>query len=588
MNTIALPSSFERSAPQGLVSREVSLSAPVKKSFALGGGAAMRGAGTLVISGAAAGAVSLLAAKSIIAIGVGSQALPIVGTVIGIALMVFGAYLFYRIWQNERSASALSFKNPQIELQATSPKELTDAPPLQGEATPDKRLIEIISPTKPELQKEIEQDPLAITNSEKLLTASNVIQWGLIGAAYGGIAPTIIMPLAALSSLGSEIASFCMLPKDASWLRKAMSIPLLSKAIISYNPWVAKLFQVTSLYNVVQSSAAKLKNAWNAFSSNRRGALTSAGVNLFNLASSVAFASGIVKIPPPKPKCPPRAIVNLPCYGCGMFSVQHYLVGVFDQVEKGHYSGMKVNFGHVGPYIDPARGPNWFDYYFKPIDIADETCPYAPEKTFTIEEYGNLCNYAENVYGHENRGLSPDRAAALLQKYLILKPEIQGEIEQFAKTHFSDSDYVVGVHYRGTDKACNSHHCEARRVTYEEMTSSIKDHLTTAKVEDLSKVKIFAASDEAKFVEHLEAQFPGQVVASPAQRSTDGKPLHLNARNNPYQMGKEALIDASLLAKVSNVLIRTSSNLSKIAGLLVRKGAQVIEVSKRYYQDPVR
>lgn len=565
--------------------------------------------GLFIASGAATGAASFLAGKSIIAIGILSHVIPIIGTIMGVAMMILGSCLLYHAWQRERADSEL----PLLK-RVPQGVQKTDIP----EETEKKQLLEDLSiavkQLEPGLQEKSEtlaastatQDPLALTDSDKLMTASNLVQWGLIGASVYGVAPTIIMPLSILSSFSSEVASFCMLPKDASWLRKAMSIPLLSKAIINYNPWVARIFQATSLYNLVQSSATKLKNVWNAFQSNPWGAVKSGFIHSFNLASGVAFTSGLAQ-PRPNPQsriiikrplnsygtepqthstdCPPAALANLPCDMCGMFSVEHYLIGVFDQFEKGRYSGVKVDFGDAKPYYDPSRGPNWFQYYFCPVDIVDKNCLNAPQKSFSLREYGNLCNYVDNTYAFENSGLSSERTRELIQKYLILKPEIQGEADQFAKTHFSESDYVVGVHYRGTDKACNNGTCEARRVTYEEMTSNIQDHIGELKLEDQKAVKIFVASDEEKFVEHLEKNFPNQVVASPAKRSIDGKPIHLNA-SDPYQSGKEALIDSWLLAKLSNVLIRTSSNLSRISEILLRKGAKAINVSKRFYQTP--
>jgi hypothetical protein len=586
--------------------------------------------GIFTLGGSAIGAISLLAAKSIIPIGIACQAIPIVGTIIGIALLVLGMYVFYHAWQKEQASSQLLEKPIPISLSPSKPSQNTGHLENLESAEPIAPIQNPEQPSNNELviqnaSQASAEESTALTSSDKLLTAGNLVQWALIGASYAGFAPTLIMPLSVMTSLGSEFASFWMLPKDASWLRKAMSIPVLSKIIINYNPWVAKLFQATSLYNIVESSVTKLRNAWNAFQNNQTGAIQSGATHLFNLASSVAFATGLVRPKPPEPQssnfssnssnfnpnlqasnvsgnssnfnpklqssnfkpntCPPKALVNLPCNACGMFSVYHYLLGAFDKIDKGDYSGAKVDFEKVGPYYDPARGSNWFEYYFNPIDFTDPSCSNAPQKPFSPQEYGDLACYAEGVYHFEHDRLPPDRARYLVEKYFPLKPEIQKEIDQFANQHFSSSDYVVGVHYRGTDKTCNSTACEARRVGYDEMTQAIHDHMATVASDDQNKMKIFVASDEQPFVDHLKQSFPGKVIASPSKKSTNGKPLHLGAQD-PYQSGKEALIDANLLAKLPNVLIRTSSNLSKFSSLIIRQGAKVIEVSKRFYQNP--
>lgn len=482
----------------------------------------------------------------------------------GLASLVFG--------------KAVHFTPPTKPLPAPLPKDMLKFN-LKKQAIPLKPLKPV--PAAPSVQKETESDPLDLTNAEKLLTGSNLIQWTLIGASFLGAPSSIILPISALSSFGSELATFFTLPKDASWLRIAMSIPILSRLLINYNPWIARVFQITSIYNLAQNSLSKIGAAFQRITEAPYKAVKAIGAHLFNLASGAIFAAGgagLIRVKPPYPKeCAPRAKANLDCSNCGMFAIALYLVGLLDRHEYGKYSRVKIDFEKEGLYYDPKRGPNWFEYYFNPVDVGDVDCLDADERSFNNHELGIFSSYAERVYGFEQSGLPRDRAKALIEKYLVLKPEIQGEIDAFKNAHFSDSDYVVGVHYRGTDKAS-----EARRVSYDEMTSKIRDQI--GELPASAKVKIFAASDEEGFIKHLGSQFPNQVVPSPSRRSTDGQPLHFNTKD-PYQTGKEALIDSWLLGTLSDVLVRTSSNLSKFSAFLLKKGAQEVEVSKRHYQD---
>lgn len=570
------------------------------------------------VGGATGATVGLLGAKSVIAGGLATHTIPIVGLISGVALMVLGVFLSLHAWYKGRGEKNLLDK--KIELM---PFPVTSYP-----------WNEPVIPQKPEKRAEIYEDftieelnaieaglqeqdlkadivetpkaspkpePLVLSNADKMLAGSNLVRWGLIGAGFCGVSPTIIFPITVLSSFGSELAIFCSLPKDASWLRKAMSIPILSRALINYNPWIANLSQLSSLYNLTQNSGPKLYSAWNRFKTDPVNALKNGAVHLFNLASGVTFAAnnaGLISLKAARQPdsserlmteglngktCAPKAKANLPCGNCGMFATALYLLGVMDRYEKGEHSGVRVDFGKDGLYYDKAKGANWFEYYFCPVKVSDDQCPSAPEREFTDHELGDHSSYAEGVYGYS--GLSPTRTKELVDKYLVLKPEIQGEIDEFKKNNFSDSDYIVGVHYRGTDKTCNSDRCEARKVTYDEMISKIEDQVHRLPAENQEKLKIFAASDEQGFIERLVRAFPGRVVASPSRKSTDGKPLHFNAAS-PYQTGKEALMDCWLLGKLSNTLVRTSSNLSKFASLLLRDGAKVVEVSKRFYQDP--
>jgi hypothetical protein len=273
-----------------------------------------------------------------------------------------------------------------------------------------------------------------------------------------------------------------------------------------------------------------------------------------------------------------------------MFSAHHFVIALMDKLEKGYFSGVQVDFGTTGPYYESQKGPNWFQYYYCPIDYVHPNCrDNLLEKKFSNVDYGRLTDYVEGVFGFDDTGMPRERARELIDKYLILKPEIKYEIEQFAKLHFTPDDYVIGVHYRGTDKACNDiARCEARRVTYQEMVSRITEQVQEALDRGIKAIKIFACSDEQGFIDHLDDKFPGQVVTTQSKRSTDGIPLHgglhLKAKE-PYQGGKEALIDAHLLGKLSHILLRTSSNLSAFASFLLRAGAKVIQVSKRMHYD---
>ncbi len=536
---------------------------------------------SLLLGGVIATTVSVLAAKSIIVLGIASQAIPIVGAIAGIALLILGALLFYRTYSPQKP-----LQDKEIEL-VRLPTDADIEPP-----TAEAMNLEIRTELSPLPKEEsplpalVEPDPLTLANSDKLMFASNAVQWALIGAAYAGAAPSIIFPASVLAGLGSEIASFCMLPKDASWLRKALSVPVLSNWLIHYNPWISRLFKLTSLYNLASHSISKLGTVWQRFKEDPKKAVVAGFTHLVNLGSGVAFAAESARLirlrPEQKPKCPPRAKANLPCSNCGMFATGLYLIGVLDRFKQGKYSGVRIDFEKDGLYYDRSQGKNWFEYYFNPVNIANPECVDAPEKSFTDHELGDHSSYAEGVYGYEETGVPRARAKTIIETHLTPKPDIQSEMDQFKKTHFSDSDHVIGVHYRGTDKIS-----EARRVPYEEMLSKIQEQVEEIGLTQPKKLKIFAASDEEGFISQLERRFPGQVVASPAKRSTNGKPLHFNAKN-PYQVGKEALMDCWLLGRLSDTLIRTSSNLSKFAALMLKPGAKEIEVSKRSYQDSVK
>lgn len=482
-------------------------------------------------------------------------------------------------------------------------------------------------------------DPLSLTLSDKIHAATNMVQWGITGAALYGVAPQITTPISFLAGLGSEIISFRSLPEDTHWSRQILSIPGVSRFIRNYSPWASKLFQVTSLFNLAQYSLSKLSTAWKAFTTNPSGAIKASMVHLFNLASSVAFTADSLNlihlqksaqtaesqkclkqlnpfqcdlqrqclrpvdlykktIPPQCPgktiikgpahlthvPCAPKAMVNLPCDGCGMFSVQLYLTGVLGRLNNGRYSGMKIDFGKEGLGYAEEQGPNWFEYYYCPVDIEVENCSGTSQKTFTNAESSDHCHYSDHAWEYEKRnGLPYKEARELIQKHFLLRPEIQEEIDQFAQSHFPKERHLITVHYRGTDKAGYTDAYEARRVSYSKMGQTIRNYIQTLKPEDRNTATIFVATDEEGFAKFAQLLFPHQVVISPSRKSTDGKPLHFGAIDR-YQTGKEAIVDCHLLSK-GDALIRTSSNLSKMAAILLKEGAREIQVSEQSDQD---
>lgn len=233
---------------------------------------------------------------------------------------------------------------------------------------------------------------------------------------------------------------------------------------------------------------------------------------------------------------------------CGLFSVFTSVLGALKLKEAGVYSGIHLDFGTNGLYYDPAKGGNFWEYYMKPITVAD------PKKCMQ----GTTCmpqdinGYVKMAYDAEG-SLSRKEAHALIKKYFQVRPEIQQIVDDFVKEHFVGQGRIIGLHYRGTDKAT-----EAKQLDYEEVFARL-ERLIFEK-HDMSKVKIFVASDEEAFIQACKERFPGLVIASNARRSLDGKPLHFNS-DQPYETGLQALVDALLLSK-TDVLLRTSSNLS--------------------------
>lgn len=190
-------------------------------------------------------------------------------------------------------------------------------------------------------------------------------------------------------------------------------------------------------------------------------------------------------------------------------------------------------------YYDPAYGPNVWEYYFEPICLGER-------KKYRIGNWPNLPPCAKGFRG------SKKGENEMLAKYVRVKPHIMKIVEDFTTIHFDD--FIIGVHYRGTDKEI-----EAPRVEYEQVLKSVNELVLELKLE---KYKVFVATDEIAFLDYMKTNFPDNLIYyEDSYRSNDGKPIHFNKTFSPYKKGEDALVDCLLLSRC-DYLIATCSHLS--------------------------
>lgn len=251
--------------------------------------------------------------------------------------------------------------------------------------------------------------------------------------------------------------------------------------------------------------------------------------------------------------------------GVGMFSVFNDVLLLLDCYEKGKFGGIEVNFEKSGLYYDASKGPNWWEYYCEPICIGDK------KKMKVLTSIGTNMPYA--ISRVALRAYDRHKAYALINKYIHIKPNIQKSVKKFVDKNFA-SDFVIGVHYRGTDKIS-----EAPRESYDVVAKSIASEL-----EALPKgttYTIFVATDEAAFLEFMLQQFSDAIVYYETARSINGQPIHVKPLESRYDAGKGAIIDCLLLSK-TNLIIRTSSNLSLWSGYF-NPDVRIISLTERYH-----
>jgi hypothetical protein len=227
----------------------------------------------------------------------------------------------------------------------------------------------------------------------------------------------------------------------------------------------------------------------------------------------------------------------------GLFSEFRIVLGLLDHYErwKSQYAGLRIDFATRGLYYDAAFGANWWEYYFEPVAIGSSEGAIVSE----------VSSIRHDFFADQAERLSRERGAELIELYIRPKPRVRDKIESYIREHFQDA-FVIGVHYRGTDK-----HREAPVVPYSRVRAAVLDVINTEKP---TRYKLFLATDEQAFLDYMLAEFPGVVTFRTMFRSVDGKPTHWRDIGN-HGKGEDAVIDCLLLSRCQ-FLIRTASNLS--------------------------
>ncbi len=257
----------------------------------------------------------------------------------------------------------------------------------------------------------------------------------------------------------------------------------------------------------------------------------------------------------------PKVVLPSANEGGGMFFNVVNVLSFLRHCEKNHLSSFEVDFGTDGLYYESDLGPNWWNYFFEPVNQSGLGAKLSKPRKMTQRHIAYF-NYDGEYY------LPRKKAHELIQKYIRVRPEIAQEIDSFEKEYF-EGVYVIGIHYRGTDKSV-----EAPEVAYSEVRTEVDKALISH-----PQAKIFVATDTQPFFEYMERIYPGRVLSADAERSADGKPLHYGREGSTYQRGKEAIIDALLLSRCE-LLIRTSSTQS-LCSTYFSPDLPVIELSQK-------
>lgn len=150
----------------------------------------------------------------------------------------------------------------------------------------------------------------------------------------------------------------------------------------------------------------------------------------------------------------------------------------------------------------------------------------------------------------ENQSEIRRRLAALFKKHIKVHPELVAIADEFHLKNF-DKHRVVGIHFRGTDKASETvPHLKSRG-----LDGRIKNVFEYIEVAEASKPdKIFLATDCSVALKMAQERLGNRLVVANATRSAQQSPIFIQDNGSGPRIGDEAVVDFLLLSKCDHVV----------------------------------
>lgn len=280
-------------------------------------------------------------------------------------------------------------------------------------------------------------------------------------------------------------------------------------------------------------------------------------------------------------------------WGWGFWADMDHLIGQLLVAELTNRIPV-VSWGTNSLYSDTIM-INAFELYYEPVsnytlrDVARPEFTFYPpiwnyvnvmiedldKITYTYRDIGNMMSSRANVVvsdvhyfarpimeyikkDHWSYGLTPIQIyRCLIKKYLRLKPDISVKIDEFYNRYLKDSNPLLGIHVRGTDKII-----EVANLPY---LNKRYHHEIKKYVNQYDIKKILMITDSQEFLEEYKQLYGDMIISTNANRSLSNS-AHTATQVDNYinrkSKGEEVLIDTYLAAKCDFFIGNGYSNVS--------------------------
>lgn len=280
-------------------------------------------------------------------------------------------------------------------------------------------------------------------------------------------------------------------------------------------------------------------------------------------------------------------------WGWGFWADMDHLVGQLLVAELTNRIPV-VNWGTNSLYCDTIT-TNAFELYYEPVssytlhEVARPEFTFYPpiwnyinimvedidKLTYAYRNLGEMMNSTANVVvsdvhyfarpileyakkEHWTYGLTPlSIYRQLINKYLILKPDIRHRIDEFYKANMKGNGPILGVHVRGTDKIIEVANLPRLNKRYHKKIETFLNRY------DIKKILVI--TDSQDILEEYKERYGSLILSTNASRSKSNTvygATQVENYMNRKSKGVEVLVDTYLAAKCDYFIGNGYSNVS--------------------------
>ena len=255
---------------------------------------------------------------------------------------------------------------------------------------------------------------------------------------------------------------------------------------------------------------------------------------------------------------PGRHLVIATRHNCGLWSMFFQVIGLIRYAER-HGLEPVVYFNDATCWWSPDGyngSRNAWEYFFEPISSVS-AMELLGTRAHSLEDASVqqiqaarpddivMSDYILDHVGHyDHTEEQRQEYAGIVERRIKLKSQVLVKLNVTLVEALTRG--ATAVHYRGTDKSC-----ESARQSVHEYYDALQHRVDPSH-------KLFVATDDAPFLEWMIGTYGDRVLYTQAARSHDRTALHLGPHRGPQQ-AEECLLDVLLMSKCQHLVHGNSS-----------------------------